>query len=598
MKDKFINFVFSFVYRIVMAVVIIFLGVFCLTHARFSETKLLPDCASTAPYTSMESPPEELHLDYLETKDTDDKKVSIKAYYPVESTLKTINESFLFKIIKMTVTDPNTINISYYFGSILKSTTLDFFTIQNTLFSFVNGTFPEWLIILTAPYILMVVYGITAIYAGVKCFFLFFFNLYMFYQEKTVETVNGEPQAVFGEPSFGKGMWERWNALFTTIIILIMVFLCGFMLMGMSVGFTALAGLVAAFAPIFINKYYSDEDQIEEAQEMAADQRNQALKKDDNDAESTSGSSSGSGSDTESDAGSDLGAESKSETDVKGSETPEDISAPVDPADSSAEIKSNTEAEVKTETDAADEAKDSAAQSGGMNTADGSAPAKTEYVELHDNKWPYHNPEEELVKDLKHSGKLSAIVERETGRDMTSSSGSSKKTEDKGSSGSSSSSSSSSSKKEDSSDKESGSKKEGSGAKSDSDTDSDSGSSSGSGSGSDTDSDSEGSSGSDSDEEEDDEPVFSFVRHMRAFVLTYRHIIMYISAYFLVMDISNHIGGRMAFVTAFILAMLWYFTDLFKKYEVIEGKDNFTEGVIGFIKITKECPTESDDVDE
>jgi hypothetical protein len=81
---------------------------------------------------------------------------------------------------------------------------------------------------------------------------------------------------------------------------------------------------------------------------------------------------------------------------------------------------------------------------------------------------------------------------------------------------------------------------------------------------------------------------FSFISHFKKFIKVYKHILLYIFALFLVIDILSIFGPYAMALAIFSIIVVWYFGSLFEAYK-IKDSDKFTTFLMGTTQAKKEC---------
>ena len=95
---------------------------------------------------------------------------------------------------------------------------------------------------------------------------------------------------------------------------------------------------------------------------------------------------------------------------------------------------------------------------------------------------------------------------------------------------------------------------------------------------------------------------FSVISHFKKFIKVYRHVLLYIFAFFLISDVLSIFGTYAMAFTIFAIILVWYFGSLFQAYK-IKDADKFTTFLMGATRAKKVCkvpfvpkkPEEQDD---
>ena len=82
--EKLKNLLLATINHLINILVVIFVGVFSVTHMRLTQTKIFADCITADPYTPDPLVPTQVHMDYISNKSKSGDMRSIKAYYPVK----------------------------------------------------------------------------------------------------------------------------------------------------------------------------------------------------------------------------------------------------------------------------------------------------------------------------------------------------------------------------------------------------------------------------------------------------------------------------------------------------------------------------------
>ena len=292
-------------------------GVICETHTKFSQTNLLPDCATNSPYVNNPQPPKQIPLDFISTSTPNSGDQSIKATYNVEESIKSIHGSFLFSIINRLMTSPGATSTTYYFGSCISTTVLSYYSLHNMFFSAINNMFHPKLIFLLSPLIFLLIHAITGTYAFIQCVFLFYYNISMFYSKKELYDDGDEQKSRWSDG--GDVMWSGMNILWTLLIFYVLII--GFIaIIGVSGILSLLVGIVVFTTPFFLNRTYSTTKEITNAIAAAAAAAGKSEQSGgdtpaDEDKKDGSGSDDVSGSSSDSDSDSGSGSSSSSDSD-------------------------------------------------------------------------------------------------------------------------------------------------------------------------------------------------------------------------------------------------------------------------------------------
>tara|TARA_Y100000816_G_scaffold274562_1_gene241966 strand:+ start:13381 stop:14670 length:1290 start_codon:yes stop_codon:yes gene_type:complete len=258
--------------NIIKVAVYILLGIVCVVHARFSQTKLLPDCLGAKPYTQTEVLPEQIHLDFIPVT-IKNAPYSVKAMYPVKSTAEKMTNNFIFNSIKSLTSDPNSGPAANYIGIVLKSMVYNFYNFFDMMFVFINGTCPEWLLMVFSPMVLYVTFFVTGIWCMVQGLYTMFTQLHMIYAKK-VDSEDGktvtfvENGGLFSVIDIGRTI--------TSIVLIIVLCVCFGGVVGVLGMIVFGIGIMVLVTPVLMNKYYSSTDDINSAlakikQELAGD---------------------------------------------------------------------------------------------------------------------------------------------------------------------------------------------------------------------------------------------------------------------------------------------------------------------------------------
>ena len=87
---------------------------------------------------------------------------------------------------------------------------------------------------------------------------------------------------------------------------------------------------------------------------------------------------------------------------------------------------------------------------------------------------------------------------------------------------------------------------------------------------------------------------FSITNQIMLTFKVYRHIIMIVMTIYMLMDIYSVLGVNYLLSGIFAVAIMYYFTDVYKKYK-ISACDNFTDDLIGYTSSFRECNLEPEE---
>ncbi len=81
---------------------------------------------------------------------------------------------------------------------------------------------------------------------------------------------------------------------------------------------------------------------------------------------------------------------------------------------------------------------------------------------------------------------------------------------------------------------------------------------------------------------------FSPISHFKKFIKVYKHVLLYIFALFLILDVFSIFGPYAMAITIFAIIVVWYFGSLFEAYKSKDA-DKFTTFLMGTNRAKKEC---------
>lgn len=260
LKEKALSVLMSTVYNLINIIIIIFVGVLSVTHMRFTQTNLLPDCATAAPFTHDPVTPEQVHIDYISNKSSKGDMCSIKAYYPVNYNKKIINSSYLYKVIRILTTDPHSNVLGNYVGSIFASMAQSYASVYTSITSLFNSILPELFIFLFGIIFILVAHGISIVYTTILGVISFFTHANLFYYEKEIIELNKEQFANWKEG--GSGMWDGTN-IFYSLFIYFLLFMGLIAIIPSCSTFSLFMFLSISFTPFFLLRLYTSTKDID-----------------------------------------------------------------------------------------------------------------------------------------------------------------------------------------------------------------------------------------------------------------------------------------------------------------------------------------------
>ena len=207
--EKLKNLLFATISHLINILIVIFVGVFSITHMRLTQTKIFADCITAEPYTHDPLVPTQVHMDYISNKSKSGDMRSIKAYYPVNHNQKIINTSYLFKVIKILTKDAHSNVIGNYAGTIFASMAQNYTSVYSSIMSLFNSILPELAMFFLGIIVILIAHIVCIIYTTIKGVISFYMNAHMFFFEKEIIEVNGEQQANWKKGEYG--MWDTWG---------------------------------------------------------------------------------------------------------------------------------------------------------------------------------------------------------------------------------------------------------------------------------------------------------------------------------------------------------------------------------------------------
>ena len=261
--DKLSGLLLATINHLVNILIVIFIGVFSITQLRLTQTKLFADCVTAEPYTNDPLAPEQVHLDFISNKSKEGDMRSIKAYYPVNYNQKIINNSYLFKVIRILTKDANSNVIGNYMGTIFSGMAHNYTTVYSSITGLFNSILPELAIFFIGFIVLLIAHIISTIYATIKGLISFFTKANMFFFEKEIIEVNGEQQADWKKGEYG--MWDTWWNIFYSLLLYFILFIGLTVIIPTCTTFSLFMALSLLFTPFFLLRLYSSTKDIDSA---------------------------------------------------------------------------------------------------------------------------------------------------------------------------------------------------------------------------------------------------------------------------------------------------------------------------------------------
>jgi len=220
LEEKATSLLLSIVYNIITIIVVICVGVLSVTHMRFTQTNLLPDCATAIPFTNVPITPKQVHIDYISNQCSKGDMCSIKSYYPVNYNKKIINGSYLYKVIRILTKSPHSNVIGNYIGSIFATMSQNYASVYTSITSLFNSILPELFIFLFGTIFILGAHLISIIYATILGIISFFTYAKLFFYKKEIVTLNDEKFAEWKEGAYG--MWDGFNIFYSLFIYFVL----------------------------------------------------------------------------------------------------------------------------------------------------------------------------------------------------------------------------------------------------------------------------------------------------------------------------------------------------------------------------------------
>ena len=254
--------------RLINILIMIFIGVFSITQLRLTQTKLFADCVTAEPYTNDTLAPEQVHLDFISNKSKEGDMRSIKAYYPVNYNQNIINNSYLYKVIRILTKDTSSNVIGNYMGTIFSGMAHNYTSVYSSITGLFNSILPELAIFFLGFIVILIAHIISIIYATINGLISFFTKVNMFYFEKDIIEVNGEQQADWKEGEHG--MWDGWQNILYSLLIYFILFIGITIIIPTCTTFSLFMALSLLFTPFFLLRLYSSTKDIDAAIEKNA----------------------------------------------------------------------------------------------------------------------------------------------------------------------------------------------------------------------------------------------------------------------------------------------------------------------------------------
>jgi hypothetical protein len=255
--------------HLINILITIFIGVFSITQLRLTQTKLFADCVTAEPYTDDPLVPEQVHLDFISNKSSSGDMRSIKAYYPVNYNQNLINNSYLFKVIKILTKDVHSNVIGNYIGTIFSGMAENYTTVYTSIAGLFNSILPEIALFFLGFIVILIAHLISAIYSTIKGIISFYTHVNLLFFEKELIEVNGEQQASWQKGEHG--MWDTsWN-IFYSVLIYIILIIAFTIIFPLCSTFALFMKLSILFTPFFLLRLYSSTKDIDAAIQKNAD---------------------------------------------------------------------------------------------------------------------------------------------------------------------------------------------------------------------------------------------------------------------------------------------------------------------------------------
>ena len=261
--EKLKNLLLATINHLINILVVIFVGVFSVTHMRLTQTKIFADCITAEPYTPDPLVPTQVHMDYISNKSKSGDMRSIKAYYPVNYNQKIINTSYLFKVIKILTKDVHSNVIGNYAGTIFASMAQNYTSVYSSIMSLFNSILPELAMFFLGIIVILIAHIVCILYTTIKGVISFYMNAHMFFFEKEIIEVNGEQQANWKKGEYG--MWDTWGHIAYSLLLYFILFIGIVCIIPTCSTFSVFMLISLLMTPFFLLRLYSSTEDIDAA---------------------------------------------------------------------------------------------------------------------------------------------------------------------------------------------------------------------------------------------------------------------------------------------------------------------------------------------
>uniref|UniRef100_A0A6C0B295 Uncharacterized protein n=1 Tax=viral metagenome TaxID=1070528 RepID=A0A6C0B295_9ZZZZ len=241
-----INFAYSLSTSLVSLGVVFIFGSLFLYTGKIAQSNILPTCTSHEPYTYAKQTIGKQQIDINILK-TEKGIFSTKLLMPIDQNMKIVNKTLGF--LRKMIYGKDTNVFKLYFATIIQQVLAFNFSINNTVFNFMNESLTETMNILLSPMIMIFVQSIVGFIVAIYFIIMWFYNIYLLFSTKE-------------EDSKGLTMWkdgEMWGVLtwywsiFYIIALSILLFI--FIATGLLSILTFVITLFCLFFPLSLHLY-------------------------------------------------------------------------------------------------------------------------------------------------------------------------------------------------------------------------------------------------------------------------------------------------------------------------------------------------------
>lgn len=243
-----INFAYSLSISIVSLGVVLVFGSLFLYTGKIAQSNILPTCTSHEPYVSAPQKIGEQQIDINILKTDKNGIYSTKLFMPADKNMKTVNKTLGF--LKDMIYGKNTNHVKLYVATILQELLAFNFSMNNTIFNFMNESFTETCFVLFSPILTIFSQSIIGFISFIYFIILWFYYIYLLFSEKKTEGGSGFTQWTDVD-MWGLGTWY-WSILYIIALTILLFIMIGTGLLGL---FVTILTLFCLFFPLSLKLY-------------------------------------------------------------------------------------------------------------------------------------------------------------------------------------------------------------------------------------------------------------------------------------------------------------------------------------------------------